>query len=95
VSRGAPVKFAGASDGRPALRQLIRSIERSLTMSRLSVLFTSHGAPTYALAPGVAELQLTAIGPLAAEAEGCAGGVTALDDVNRASRYGAATEDHP
>ena len=35
---------------------------RNSTVSRLPVLFISHGAPTYALAPGVAGPQLTALG---------------------------------
>ena len=31
-------------------------------MDRLPTLFVSHGAPTFALAPGLAGLQLAAVG---------------------------------
>ena len=48
-------------------------------MEHLPSLFVSHGAPTYALEPGLAGAQLEALGRASAPAEGCAGGVASLD----------------
>ena len=49
-------------------------------MTRLPTVFVSHGAPTFALEPGLAGPQLDRAGPRLAPAQGRAGRLAALDD---------------
>ena len=74
---------------------LRRPVRKETVMSRLPSLFVSHGAPTFAIEPGLAGPPVDRAWPGAAPAAGRAGGVAALDDAETARQPGGAAADDP
>ena len=64
-------------------------------MTRLPSLFISHGAPTFAIEPGIVGPALTALGQALPRPSARSGGVTALDDAKSAGGPGGPAADDP